>query len=270
MVELREKLHEEYKVWPSGTLVADCFYVLLLHRMAGQEPTSPLLLALPDPCLLAVLQCYAADDPCSVFSAAGAHSRLHQAAVVALRSITAVVHQQRDVAGVLLYLSKHGQHIEYLELTCDDWNTSKILQLPPYLHLTSLKLNGLGVQLQPGGGFQGVLGAASQVAALKQLHLRPIWLHDDNNVEALIAALSQLAGGLQHLNIGAIFDSASGDAVLIPLAALQQLQQLTYLELAGVDLHSFDEANHAAQPLQALTRLAELVLVGCERVAVSQ
>jgi hypothetical protein len=34
------------------------------------------LLALPDDCLLAVLQCCAADDPHSVFSIARVHSRL--------------------------------------------------------------------------------------------------------------------------------------------------------------------------------------------------
>jgi hypothetical protein len=48
-----------------------------------------MLLALPDSCLLALLQSYAADDQRSLFSAARAHSRLHQAAVAALHSITA-------------------------------------------------------------------------------------------------------------------------------------------------------------------------------------
>jgi hypothetical protein len=70
------------------------FHVLLLHRMAIEESAPCLLLELPDPCLLAVLQCCAADDLRSLLCAATAHSRLHQAAFAALRSITAVVRQQ--------------------------------------------------------------------------------------------------------------------------------------------------------------------------------
>jgi hypothetical protein len=58
--------------------------------MASKEPAPSLLLALPDPCLVAVLRCCAADSQCSLFNAARAHSRLRQAAVLALRSITTV------------------------------------------------------------------------------------------------------------------------------------------------------------------------------------
>ena len=69
------------------------------------------LLALPDPCLLLVLQCFAADDYRSLIHAARAHSRLHQAAVVALRSITASVRHQQQMEGVIAYVGKHSQHV---------------------------------------------------------------------------------------------------------------------------------------------------------------
>jgi hypothetical protein len=74
--------------------------------MTAQVEAAPSwLLALPDPCLLAVLQCCAADDRRSLFSAARAHSRLHQAAVLALSSITAVVSHQQQADSVLVYVN---------------------------------------------------------------------------------------------------------------------------------------------------------------------
>jgi hypothetical protein len=69
-------------------------HVALLCRMKSGELA--LLLALPDPCLLAVLQYCAEDDRCSLFNAARAHSRLHQAAVLALRSIKAITNRQQQ------------------------------------------------------------------------------------------------------------------------------------------------------------------------------
>jgi hypothetical protein len=82
----------------------------------SEVPAHSPLLALPDPCLLAVLQCYAAEDQRSLFSAARAHSRLHQAAVAALRSVTALVRNQQQADDVLLYLGKHGSHVNSLKL----------------------------------------------------------------------------------------------------------------------------------------------------------
>jgi hypothetical protein len=58
------------------------------------------LIDLPDPCLLAVLRCCAVDQR-SFSSAARAHSRLHQAAVVALNTITAVVDKEQQLSNVL-------------------------------------------------------------------------------------------------------------------------------------------------------------------------
>jgi hypothetical protein len=96
-----------------------------------------MLVDLPDPCLLAVLQLCVDElwceddlfrqDLSSVFNAASAHSRLHQAATAALSSIfLATNDQHREVANpqlrvdqLLVYLSKHGQHIFSVKLECE-------------------------------------------------------------------------------------------------------------------------------------------------------
>ena len=70
-------------------------YVLTACVYAARTGTMSLLLALPEPCLLAVLQYCASDDLCSVFSAARAHSKLHQA----LRSIRASMDTQNGDGG---------------------------------------------------------------------------------------------------------------------------------------------------------------------------
>lgn len=66
---------------------------------------------LPDPALVAVLQRFAAaGDLHSIFSAARAHSRLQQAAVLALSSISTTVSQQQ-MDSVEQYLERKGQHV---------------------------------------------------------------------------------------------------------------------------------------------------------------
>lgn len=76
-----------------------------------------MILQLPDPCLLAVLQFCVGVDPedeeyiflqdlCSIFSAARAHPRLQQAAVMALSRIDLYTGaQQHQADGMLKYLS---------------------------------------------------------------------------------------------------------------------------------------------------------------------
>jgi hypothetical protein len=121
--------------------------------MASEESAAVLsLLDLPDPCLLAVLQCVAADHQCSLFSVARAHSRLHQAAVAALRIITAVLPIQQQVEGVLHHLSVHGQHIRSINLTGNDDVSGNIDALPSNLQLDSLQLSRFNLQLLPSGG----------------------------------------------------------------------------------------------------------------------
>ena len=212
-----------------------------------------LLLALPDPCLLHVLQCCAANDQRSLFNAARAHSKLHQAAVVALRSISLHVSQQQQIDGVMVYLGKHHQHVDSFELVGAGAPSNQLRQLPQQLQLTSLQLERLVLQLQPGNGFQSVLGAAT--AALKQLRLSICQLIGFGASQAL-GALSQLPAGLEHLSIRELY----GGGQSFPAGVLQQLQQLTYLELDQVVLVRPDEASPVLQPLQALTRLVVLRL----------
>ena len=108
--------------------------------MPSTEPAS--LLQLPDTALVAVLQC-CADDQRSLFSAARAHSRLHQTAVQALSSVVSVVSQQQQQDSLLLYLGKHGRHVSSIELRAVQpvwpvtWRVT-LRQLPPNLQLSSL------------------------------------------------------------------------------------------------------------------------------------
>jgi hypothetical protein len=229
--------------------------------MASQE-SAFMLLALPDPCLLTVLQCLAADDQRSLCSAAMAHSRLHQAAVAALHSITAHITEQQQMDSVLLYLSKHGQHVDSIHMFGVEEGAVELRQLPSNLRLNSLQLEHLHLQLQPGNGSRGVLGAAAMVAALKQLQLHDCELLDGE--EQLAAALWQLPAGLEHLSISGLvwdFQPTPGRCwVQIPTGVLQQLQQLTYLELTRCRLKSAVEGELALRPLQALTLLQDLRL----------
>mgnify|MGYP001807073973 CR=1 FL=1 len=229
--------------------------------MAGRGTSSSLLLALPDPCLLEVMRSCAGDDQRSLFSAARAHSRLHQAAVLALRSITAVITQQQQVDGVLLYLSKHGQHVDSTQMEGPEGRTVALRALPYNVQLGSLQLSRVRVQLPPKHGLEGVLGPAARVAGLKQLRLDSCDLPYIHVTDNLAAALSLLPAGLEHLSIRRLV-TMGGWGVPFPMGMLQQLQQLTYFELADMWLKGPDQEQQALQPLQALTRLADLRLVG--------
>jgi hypothetical protein len=217
---------------------------------------SSLLLALPDPCLLTVLQCCAAEDRCSLFSAARAHSRLHHAATVALTNITAVLPQQQKARSVKHYLGKHAKHISSINLKGTEGYTVSLRELPPVLQLKGLQLEwfhlqlhpataqpryNLGMQLRPAKYFQGVLGNAGQLAALKQLRLTDcdILLDCEGRAEVLfgpggLAALSVLTG-LEHLSISRIFYK-DHDKAEFPTGILPRLQRLTCLELSEVHL----------------------------------
>jgi hypothetical protein len=234
-------------------------YVLTACICAACTGTMSLLLVLPDPCLLAVVQYCAADDICSVFSAARSHSKLHQAAVTALRSFKAQVPNQHHMDGVQQYLSKHGSDADSVDLERTTWkgvwssqNRITLRQLPPNLQLSSLQLSLLDLQLQPGGGFQGVLGAAASVAALKQLSI-----HGDilDGAKAFLKTLSQLPASLQDLRFSSL-DNASG-YVCLPAGVLRHLQDLTTLSIGNITLQDPDELGSS---LQAMTRLVDLRL----------
>jgi hypothetical protein len=179
--------------------------------MASLESEPCLLLSLPDPCLVAVLRYTCGNDDYhkdsrSLFSAARAHSRLHQAAVQAVSSIKAWMAHYEHVDSVLLYLTNHGQQITSLDLQgpCrerGEGNTLTLLQLPnnTLQGLSSLRFSDLRLQLQPGDAsgvaFQGVLSAG---APLKQLQLCGCTLLDGE--DGLAEALLQLPE-LQHLSL---------------------------------------------------------------------
>jgi hypothetical protein len=245
---------------------------------ASPHESSITLLQLPDPCLVAILRCCA--YPGSICSAARAHSRLHQAAVLALTVIATEVTQQQLDNLMDVYLPSHGQHIDSISLDVFDvaWVLSKgewsdevspsLRQLPPTLtKLSSLSFREFDLQLQPGGGHRGVLGAAA-LPALKQLRLDCCTLLD--GVQGLAAALALLPE-LEHLAVGELCDS-DGDRVDVLLSAIMPgMQQLTYLELNLRDTSMHNDENDAVaardardavlQHLTALTRLVDLRLV---------
>jgi hypothetical protein len=267
-------------------------------RVCAFRMQESLLLALPDPCLLAVLQFCAVSDQRSLFSAARTHSKLHQAAAAALRSITADLPQLQQAHSVKLYLRNHTQHVSSINLTATEVYPVRVRQFPPELQLKSLQLEWFHLQLLPGTprqvsnpllpqpSFQGVLGDAASVAALTQLRLADCDLLDELSSGGL-AALSVLPTRLEHLSISRIYSGSF--KAHFPAGVLPRLQQLTYLELAdmyllhppmaeslglpplfffgmegngeegeGEGIKAWETA--ALQPLQALTRLVELQL----------
>jgi hypothetical protein len=193
--------------------------------------------------------------------------------VAALHSITAAVHHQQQVDSVLLFLQRHGQYVDSIDVTyCGDNEEAAVTirQLLSNLQLTSLRFEWFCLQQQPGNGFQGVLGASparrcsSGAAAglpLKQLQLIDCKLLDGQ--KGLADTLAVLPS-LEHLIIDACVDN-SGHPVPLPTGILQRVQQLTYLELAGVSLRYNRKAAsmNILQPLQGMIRLRELLITRC-------
>jgi hypothetical protein len=180
---------------------------------------------------------------------------------MALRSITAVLSTQKQLEGVVQYLRTNGQQVDSLCLECRRSGLS-LHQLPSNLQISSLKLTGFSaLQLQPGSGFQGVLGPAG-AATLKQLHLEDCQVIDSEEEEA---ALSQLPAGLEALTLTRV--TASYRRPLLDADALEQLQQLTCLHLAGIE--SWRQASPALTcNLQVLTTCQ--VLKACQVLTTCQ
>jgi hypothetical protein len=117
--------------------------------------------------------------------------------------------------------------------------------------------------MHPGDGFQGVVGG-SWASALTQLSISDCMLPYDEDAEGVVAAaLTQLPEGLQHLTISNVdaMDYRQGwwDARL-PLCTLLPMQQLTFLELAGVNWEAHRPLPldpRPLEPLEALTRLVD-------------
>jgi hypothetical protein len=134
----------------------------------------------------------------SVCTAARAHSRLHQAAILAVSSIKAKRLDQQKLDSLLsVYLPLHGSRIDSISLEGGPHPTLR--QLPSELtKLSTLALEYLDLQLFPGSGYQGVLGGAA-APLLKQLRLNDCTLLDK---EGGLAAALDLLPGLEHLSIG--------------------------------------------------------------------
>lgn len=184
-----------------------------------------------------------------------------QSITIKIAKHTTRAQQQRQLNRALLYLSKHGKHIGSLILFGQQDNAAILRQLPPILQPTSLQLEGCCLQLQPSRSiwysrnFRGVLGAAAGVAARKQLRISNCSVVDGST--GLAAAVAELPAGLEQLGLNSVSFKDAGSACF-PTAALQQLQQLTYLELVGVRFQSPDPEAQALEPLQALTRLGDV------------
>jgi hypothetical protein len=224
--------------------------------MSSDESAPSLLLALPDACLLAVLQCCAANSQRSLFSAARAHSRLHQAAVLALHSVTATVNTQVKANDALLYLGKRGQHVNSVTLRGMEDGSPCILQLPPTLQLSSLELKWCKLLPKLSHHYRGLLDSAG-IGSLKQLRLESCELVDPKPGEAL----AHLPTSLENLCIKDLTIYNGICYAQLPTDELKRLQQLTYLELRRVQLWRDGQTSIDLQPLQALTRLADLRLV---------
>jgi hypothetical protein len=198
---------------------------------------------LPDPCLLAVMHC-CADDLRSLFSAARAHSRLHQAAVLAASSITAVVKQQ-DLDSVMSYMYEYAQHIKEVDLCGaidNSWwpdTTLQLHQLPPALQLDSLRLSKLCLQRHPGYNLAGVLGYAG-VTALKQLHVLSCSVLNRGVGQRHATDMPQLSAGLDRLSFqykvqgrppNSLVALSKADQWAVTADMLPDTPQLTRLEL---------------------------------------
>jgi hypothetical protein len=157
---------------------------------------------------------------------------------------------------VLLYISKHGQHIDRLDPSAGHYDSVEVWQLPRNLHkLTSLQCCQVYLQVQryTDGylqGFDGVLGAEQP---LKQLRLHRCRLRDGR--KGLLTALPLLTA-LEHISITDSVPSGGGENSHFPADVLQVLPQLTHLELSDLDL----EEPEGLQHLQGLTRLQDLRL----------
>jgi hypothetical protein len=65
--------------------------------------------------------------------------------------MAAITTSQQHMNGVLLYLEKHGQHVDSIQLEGPQDHTVALLQLPHNVQLKSLQLDRVHVQLQPRG-----------------------------------------------------------------------------------------------------------------------
>ena len=153
------------------------------------------------------------------------------------------------LSSLQLYLSNQGECVHGIELhnlLASNGHYPILQQLPhgKLQKLNSLSVKWLRLQLQPGGGFQGVLAAR---APLKQLELQCCELLD--NEGGLSAALSLLPD-LQHLSL--VVNSRPNRHWGFPSNALLGLLQLTYFELRqGLQHAALQMASGSCRALHA-------------------
>jgi hypothetical protein len=160
--------------------------------------------------------------------------------------------RQRQVDGLLLYLLKHGQHIDSISFRGDSDCPVKFPQLTPNLQLTSLHFYKMTLQLQTEEWQHDALVLA--LLPLKQLLLDNCVLVGGS--KGLTLALSMLPK-LEYLSISRIHRT-DRRASSFSLAVLAQLPQLTYLELKKLRLLRPGLDAPFLQPLQTLTGLVYL------------
>jgi hypothetical protein len=200
----------------------------------------------------------------TLFQAARAHSRLHQAAAVVMTDIQAHIKQQ-DINSLLLYVQRHSQHIRSITVT---GFMVSLFELPLCPQLRQLSFEGMDVQLCAGTEHQGVLAANT---ALQQLQLLSCGLLD--YTASLAAALQQLPLLQQLVVIRCRSPTREHDLLncwadpcwQFPGGALHGLQQLTSLELHG----GWRDQSKVLQHLCHLTNLEELHLLEGEPPAVT-
>jgi hypothetical protein len=172
-------------------------------------------------------------------------------------TITARVDKRTQLwDNVLLYISKHGQHMGSLDLSAGHYDSVEVWQLPRNLQkLTSLQCCQVYLQLQryTDGYLQGFDGVLGPEQPLKQLQLHRCRLRDGR--KGLLTALPLLTA-LEHISITDSVSSGGGQNAHFPADVLQVLPQLTHLELSDLDL----EEPEGLQHLQGLTRLQDLRL----------
>jgi hypothetical protein len=172
---------------------------------------------------------------------------------MALRNISMTVGSQAQLDSILYYLGRQrtGQRIDSLRLRGIYGMGLRLRWLPVHLQLHSLDIACMAVQLQPGNGFEGILRLQQQ--PLKKLRLVQVHIFDSH--------LTLPAGSsLQHLELSPVLTAAPKP--LLAVEQLQQQQQLTYLDLAGVPLQYSGQVSSSLQFVGVLDQLRDLRVMG--------
>jgi len=167
-----------------------------------------------------------------------------QAAAAATRRII-IKHRVQDLSCLQCWLEEHGEHLEALQLHECDGATLTALPCP---QLQDLLLHGprLGRILTLGSEVWGHIAAAKQLTSVSLAYASTG--SDQADVVSALTALPDLQQLTCDVSIYGVEDRSDS-------SLLQQMAQLTYLEMAGPSLA-------ALQPLSSLTKLQHLGITG--------